>query len=136
LIDGLSRIFPEQTDLKVLIAERAAQSGEHKKAIQYFTAVANLGLPRLSSGLAYMVDRLRFYSEASNIFTGIQVSNWNSFAPSKSNVDFQLSTIQRFAIRCDFELPFSNYTGYSPEQPDDVDLAENIVSTAAAPFFV
>jgi hypothetical protein len=99
--------MPPSPDLLVIGAELNARYGNHDAAQEGFLAAWRLGLPVMSSGLGYLIDRLRFYDQAS--------------APGTDNGALQasLTAAQRVSLRCDFNLVFTNYTGSSPAHPDD-----------------
>ena len=55
----------------------------------------------------------------------------------KEALSLKLALIQPFASRCDFNLPFTNYTGLSPVQPDDTVLDRTtIVDTGAVKYLL
>jgi hypothetical protein len=100
-----SRLAPG-SDLLLLQAEMCARAGDHAQAITLFLRAAGEGLPMLSSGLSYLVDRLRMYMQSTP-------------GPDGDAVRMALAGLQRVATRCDFNLVFTNFTGASPAKSGD-----------------
>jgi len=124
-IDALSLMLPEGTDLTVLAAEVNARKGRHQLAASGFQHATKLGLPVASAGLAYLIDRLRFYCTSESISPDEHATQQRADVSHQSvseSLKECLDKVQPFAFRCDFSLPFTNYTGLSPDRPDDTEL--------------
>jgi len=135
-IHQLAATLPAGMDLSILTAELSAREGHHIEAARGFLEASSQGLPMFSTALGYLIDRLRFYCSSKD-------SEQSSTTPSDSNrtwlpfsvVDFtnKLKAAQPFALRCDFSMPFTNYTGLSPAKADDTEMdSATIVATGAA----
>jgi hypothetical protein len=126
IIARLAETVPD-TDTYVLQAELAARDGQHKVALEQFLTAAEMGLPKFSFGLSKLVDRLRSYSDAKeskDVIAGEKVVS-------------ALKKAQPFALRCDFNLLFTNYTGLSPGQPNEAVLdSAAIAATESAQFSI
>jgi hypothetical protein len=108
----LASRLPLQPDLLLLQAELHARRGEDDAAEDGFLAAARCGPPLFSTGLTCLVDRLRMYLQ--------------SAAPEKAGaLKEQLVQLQRLALRCEFKLVFTNYTGVAPAEPDDEVLPQD-----------
>lgn len=93
-------------DLLLLQAELEARRGNDREAEAAFLSAARQGLPMFSTGLSYLVDRLRMYMQ--------------SAGPAGAGaLKESLVMLQRVAARCDFNVVFTNYTGASPASPGD-----------------
>lgn len=106
-------------DLLILRAELYARMARYAKAQEGFLAAAHFGVPMASTGLAYLVDRLRFLAQTRH---GRGAGDGAPGQPgSKHRTQLQQSLVaaQRIASRCDFGLIFTNYTGVSPGTPGD-----------------
>jgi hypothetical protein len=124
-IDELGLQLPLGTDLTVLAAEVNARKGRHPLAACGFRRATELGLPVASAGLGYLIDRLRFYCTSESVFLEpppMQPSADISGQSASMSLKECLDKVQPFAFRCDFTLPFTNYTGVSPDRPDDKEL--------------
>ncbi len=64
--ENLYRWFPWLPDGAAIRGEHLARSGEHDAALECFCAVGNRGLPLFSDGVAFTVNRLRFYLDVGN----------------------------------------------------------------------
>lgn len=118
-IKALFRMLPVRPDLLVLRAELYARIGTHRKARAGFLAAAHLGIPMACVGLTYLVDRLRFYSQIQDGRARDSVAKRVNPANAQTRLKKELLAMQRIALRCDFSLIFTNYTGLVPAQPGD-----------------
>jgi hypothetical protein len=118
-ITALASRLPQQPDLLLLQSELDARRGADDAAEDGFLAAARCGLPLFSTGLTYLVDRLRMYLQSAD--------------PGKAAaLKDQLGQLQRIALRCEFKLVFSNYTGMAPAEPDDEVLAQDTAAPSSA----
>lgn len=111
--------LPPQPDLLLLQAELDARRGDDDAAEAGFLRAADCGLPMFSTGLAILVDRLRMYLQS---------------APQEQAgaLKARLVRLQRVALRCEFKLAFTNYTGAAPAEPGDEVLAQDAPVPPAA----
>lgn len=124
-IEDLSLALPVGTDMVVLLAELNARKGRHPQAARGFLRAAKLGLPVASAGLGYLIDRLRFYCASESSSAEGHATRPDTETPRRSAgilLRECLDKVQPFAFRCDFTLPFTNYTGLCPDRPDDKEL--------------
>lgn len=112
-IDALGNRLEPEPDVLLLRAELLARRAEDSAAEDGFLAAADCGLPTFSTGLAYLVDRLRMYMQ--------------SAPPERAaGVKERLVRLQRVSMRCDFSLVLANHTGMAPGAPDDVVLPQDL----------
>ncbi|WP_426115341.1 tetratricopeptide repeat protein [Massilia sp. PWRC2] len=108
-IAALAEQCGAQPDLTILLAELCARQGHHAEAQQGFIKAAGQGLPLACTGLTYLVDRLSFYACAQGA---------DGYA-QRSVLRQALLAPERFALRCDYRMIFTNYTGAAPGKPGD-----------------
>jgi hypothetical protein len=103
---NLSRWFTWLPDGLVAQAEHAARDGRHEEALELLRQLPKRGLPVLSTGLTYAVDRLRTYVRL-----------------NLGDVDLrrQLDELARYALATDFAEPITTFHGDGPDSPHPSD---------------
>jgi hypothetical protein len=99
-------------DLLILRAELHARAAKYGKAQCDFLAAAHMGIPMVTAGLTYLMDRLRFLSHT-------WTRRGTSVAASTNQIGPVLKEMEGIALRCDFGQVFTNYTGLSPTRAGD-----------------
>jgi hypothetical protein len=94
--------FPWLPDGLVAEAEHAAREARHEDALGLLRQLPQRGLPVLSMGLAYAVDRLRTYVRLD---------------PGDVELRRQLDELARYALATDFAEPVTTFHGDGPDSP-------------------
>lgn len=100
---NLSEWFEWLPDGLVARAEHAAQEGNHDHALEQLRQLPRRGLPCLSIGLGYAVDRLRTYAR---------------LLPEDEELESLLEHLTAYAIATDFTAPVTTFLGEAPDGPD------------------
>ena len=100
---NLAEWFPWLPDGLVVRAEHLARLGQHEAAAELLRQLPQRGVPALSVGLDYAVDRLRTYS---------------AFWPDDDRLRRTLESLTRYALATDFAAPVTTFTALAPDVPE------------------
>ncbi len=100
---NLVRWFPWLPDGAVVRAEHLARLGHHREAAELLRTIPHRGLPVLSLGFGFAVDRLRTY-----------VAAW----PEDSELRRTLFLLAGYATATDFSQPVTTFSGRGPDSPE------------------
>ena len=102
--ENLFNWFPSLPDGAAVRGEHLARAGRHEEAAERFLALEDRGLPTMSDGLGYAVQRLELYAATRP-------------APVADRCLRLLEQLLPFAAATDFAKPFTTFAGRSPNEP-------------------
>ena len=107
--ENLMNWFSWLPDGAAVRGEHLARLGNHQEALEAFCQLRERGLPYLSDGLSYAVDRLRLYQS---------VGKKNFSEDDLKKCAATLALLEPFSYFTDFRKPLTTFTGLDPAKPD------------------
>jgi hypothetical protein len=106
--ENLRRSFPWLSDGAAIRGEQLARLGRHAEAFPAFLECAERGLPLMSDGIDYVLQRLKLYTTAETGFAAAELER-------ATGVLRRLQAISGFV---DFNQPLVTVNGVDPGNPD------------------
>ena len=111
--ENLMNRFTWLPDGAAVRGEHLARLGKHHEALQAFCQLRERGLPYLSDGLSYAVERLRHYQS---------VGKKRFSEDDLQKCAATLALLEPFSYFTDFSKLLTTFTGLDPSKPDDKSL--------------
>lgn len=102
--ENLFNWFPSLPDGAAARGEHLARAGRHEEAAERFLALEDRGLPTMSDGLGYAIQRLELYAATRP-------------DPVADRCQQLLEQLLPYAAATDFTKPFTTFAGRSPNEP-------------------